>query len=378
MSDSIKIAFVFGTRPEVIKLWPLIDRLKKNESFECLILFTGQHGVVASTLFDLLSIVPDYARDFDSCRTDSMTEFLGPCLKWLQDVLHKKRPDYVLVQGDTISTFCGALAGFYSSVKVIHLEAGLRSFNSFFPFPEEMHRRAISAMASLHFAPTKFDFDNLVREGVDPKTIFLTGNTVVDALGQMQQRQREWNIAKIWTRSPFNSLGRSFVLVTMHRRENWGEGIASVLGGINDLTDLYPSVRFLLCMHPNPEIQKMVFKLCQSNANIIAIESQDYPTFIHLMDQALLVMSDSGGVQEEAPSLGTPLLILRTETERVDVLKMEGVRLVGTDSKNIINGFKELIGFKTESSPVRQFSNPFGDGRASEYIERLLLDLQRR
>ncbi|HOW26133.1 MAG TPA: UDP-N-acetylglucosamine 2-epimerase (non-hydrolyzing) [Bacteroidales bacterium] len=375
-----KLLFAFGTRPEAIKMAPLIREFRKYpDVFEMLVCVTGQHRQMLDPVLALFEIVPDI--DLDIIRPDQdLSDITSSVLKGMQGVLQKVIPDLVLVQGDTTTSMAAALAAFYRRIPVAHVEAGLRTHHMLSPWPEEMNRSIIGRIATWHFAPTARAKQNLMDENVPEDRICVTGNTVIDAL--------QWVIARLKSsgemirqmdalllRKGFDirrlDIHRRLILVTGHRRESFGEGFNNICHAISDLSLAHPDVDFVYPVHLNPHVRKPVHEILgdrTANGNVFLLEPLDYLPFIYLMSNACLVLTDSGGIQEEAPALGKPVLVMRDTTERPEALEARTARLVGTDRENIGKVVSTLLTDKNSYRAMSKAINPYGDGHASERI----------
>jgi len=356
-----RMGVVFGTRPEVIKLFPLIKIMEEDEGIELKIIFTGQHKEMAEDLFPVFQISPDYSLNIMK-EKQTLSEITERILERLDKILVKERFDLVLVQGDTTTTFVSSLVSFYHKIPVAHVEAGLRTHNRYFPFPEEMNRTLVGKLATLHFAPTKIAKENLLREGVDEKNIFITGNTIVDAVIE---------ILKIDKSLPFKiPEDRKLIVVTAHRRENWDKGLKNIALSIKEIALKFPEeVYFVFPLHKNPIVREKIVPIISNLSNVKIVEPLNYVDFIHLLKRSFLILSDSGGIQEEIPTLGKPMLLLRNETERPEAIESGFVFLVGTERERIVDEATKIIknGWKPKVK-----NNPFGDGRASERILKII------
>jgi UDP-N-acetylglucosamine 2-epimerase (non-hydrolysing) len=388
----IKILIVFGTRPEAIKMAPLVKEFQKRpDKFETVVAVTGQHRQMLDQVLELFDITPDYDLDIMQAGQD-LYDVTTRVLIGMRSVLDESRPDYVLVHGDTTTSTAAALAAFYRQIPVGHVEAGLRTFNMLSPWPEEMNRQLTGRIASLHFAPTSMSRENLLKEHVPEERIWVTGNTVIDALN--------WVVSKIMLTSEiglqllamFHSLGlpgelvsswgvpidgrkngfsRRLVLITGHRRENFGAGLEGVCQAIADLSERYPEVDFVYPMHMNPNVRKPIMALFgdgKTRGNVFFIEPLDYLPFVFLMSRSYLVLTDSGGIQEEAPGLGKPVLVMRDTTERPEALDAGTVRLVGTDRENVVREVGWLLDDGEHYAGMSKAHNPYGDGLACRRI----------
>lgn len=367
-----KVLFIFGTRPEAIKMAPLIKEIEKNENFESKVCVTAQHRQMLDQVLKIFDIQPDHDLNIMTSN-QSLFDITAKIIDQLQEVLVSEHPDLVVVQGDTTTTFVASLAAFYTRTMVAHLEAGLRSRNKFAPFPEEINRRITSTIADIHLAPTPWAKENLLRENIDPETVFVTGNTVIDALFKMVGMLKN-------SRPVFDSLfdgidfGKKVVLITGHRRENFGEGFRNICEAIRDLARTFPDAEFVYPVHFNPNVRKPVNEILHEVRNVHLLEPLDYEPFVYAMERSYLILTDSGGVQEEAPSLGKPVLVMRDTTERPEAVEAGTVRLVGTDKKKIFDGVASLFADSSEYSKMSRAHNPYGDGLASQRIVKIFTD----
>ena len=366
------ILSVFGTRPEAIKMAPVVKKLEMfPEMFNSIVCVTAQHRQMLDQVLDLFSIKPDYDLDIMKPRQD-LYDVTCNVLTGLKHVLEKARPDMVLVHGDTTTTMAASLAAYYARVPVGHVEAGLRTHNKFAPFPEEINRRVTGALTDLHFAPTEKARENLLREGVDPSSIVVTGNTVIDALLKVVRQVTEDAHLKHELDGTFSRLDaeKRLILVTGHRRENFGEGFENICHALAEIVRSRPDVEILYPVHLNPNVQEPVQRILGSGAQerVHLIEPVDYLPFVHLMNRAHLIITDSGGVQEEAPSLGKPVLVMRETTERPEAVTAGTVKLVGTNREKIIRETLRLLDDRAEYQRMSMAHNPYGDGKAGDRI----------
>lgn len=366
-----RILTCIGTRPEMVKLAPVIKALEeKPDEFESLVCFTGQHRELLAQAATVFEIQPDI--NLDLMQVDQgLAAFVGRALPALQNVLRDVKPDVVLVQGDTSTVFCAALAAYYEQIMVGHVEAGLRTDNKYAPYPEEMNRRLATRLADLHFSPTETARQALLREGVADNSIHVTGNTVIDALQWMQARLEHYqpNLSENF----LAELGdRRVVLITGHRRENFGEGFKQICGGIAAAAQKYPDVLFAYPVHLNPNVQEPVMDLLGGISNIRLLKPLDYTEFVWLMDRSYIILTDSGGVQEEAPGLGKPVLVMREVTERPEGIEAGVARLVGADMERIFQGLDELLTDPEAYAAMANVKNPYGDGHAAKRIVEIL------
>lgn len=361
---------VFGTRPEAVKMAPLVKALARREDLVGMVAVTAQHRQMLDQVLDLFEIQPDF--DLDLMRPGQHLEDLtGRVLTSLAPVLEEAAPDLVLVQGDTTTAFAAALGAFYKKIPVGHVEAGLRTHDLYNPFPEEMNRRLISQIATLHFAPTRTAAEACRRSGVPEEAIYLTGNTVIDALLEVAgrtDRNRTDDRDGHGGSQGGGSREQRTVLVTAHRRENWGEPMEQIFLAVRQLVDSRPDLRAVIPVHLNPVVQQLAQRLLGDHPRIELIRPLDYEPFVRAMKEATLILTDSGGVQEEAPSLGKPVLVLRTTTERPEAVEAGTVRLVGVNREDILSESLRLLDDPAEYARMANAVNPYGDGRASERI----------
>jgi UDP-N-acetylglucosamine 2-epimerase (non-hydrolysing) len=361
----IKISFILGTRPEAIKLAPLILMLKERSEFEVNVCATGQHKEMLYQALDLFDIKVDEDLQLMKPNQDIMA-LNANALIHISDYLKRVNPDIVIVQGDTTTVFAAALASFYNKIPVAHIEAGLRTFDKYSPFPEEMNRVLTSRLTTLHFAPTELAKQNLLKEGINSSDVFVTGNTVIDALFLIKDKIQSGLISEPhWVK---NLLSNQVILITGHRRENFGSGIKSICNAIVELSKKYPDFVFIYPVHLNPNIQEPVKSMLSAQKNISLIEPLDYVSFVALMNKCYLILTDSGGIQEEAPSLGKPVLVMRENSERPEAITAGTARLVGTDKQTIVEEVSKLIEDEFEYNSMAKSINPYGDGNACERI----------
>lgn len=360
---------VFGTRPEAIKMAPVVSALKAIEGIETLVAVTAQHRQMLDQVLDLFGIVPD--EDLDVMQPgQTLPGLFTRLLLGMTEIFERRRPDLVLVHGDTSTTFATALAAFYAKVPVGHVEAGLRTGNMHSPWPEEMNRRLATPLCSLHFAPTQAARANLLHEGITSDAIHVTGNTVIDALLEVAAKlEADESLSACAARFPFLDARRRLVLVTGHRRENFGDGFERICMALVQLAER-DDVQIVYPVHLNPNVQGPVTRILGHRPNIHLIEPQDYLPFVQLMRQAHIILTDSGGIQEEAPSLGKPVLVMRDTTERPEAVAAGTVRLVGTDADAIIMAVESLLDDDAVHASMAMAHNPYGDGHAAERIAR--------
>ena len=384
------IFITFGTRPEAIKMAPLVKEFEKQpDRYETLVCVTGQHREMLDQVLRLFEIVPQYDLNIMKHGQD-LYDVTARVLVGLRDVLKETQPDWVLVHGDTTTSMAAALAAFYQQVSVAHVEAGLRTHDPYSPWPEEMNRQITSRIATCHFSPTPLSRQNLLNEGVDEAAIAVTGNTVIDALYMVIDKikdnpaiQGEINEALLKSGLPKNMTenivspgqdGRKLVLITGHRRENFGEGFQNICNAIKTLTKRFPDVDFIYPMHLNPRVREPIRQVFGEAAgkNIFFIEPLEYLPFVYLMNRSTMVLTDSGGIQEEAPGLGKPVLVMRDTTERPEALKAGTVKLVGTDYHLIVSETSRLLEDGDYYDAMARATNPYGDGKASSRIVEFL------
>lgn len=359
-----KILLIFGTRPEAIKMAPVYQALKQYpEAFVVRVLVTAQHREMLDQVLELFQITPDDDLDI-MAQGQTLTELASRILPGVEKVIKRFSPDLVLVHGDTSTTFLASLAAYYQQIPVGHVEAGLRTFDKYSPFPEEMNRRLTGAMADWHFAPTEASRQNLLRENIAPERIFVTGNTVIDALKQTVDHTRDQlprEIASI-------PQERRLILVTTHRRENWGEPLRQVYLSLKKIVEEHPEVEIVFPIHKNPKVRDMVHDILGGMGRVHLLEPLDYAPFVQVMDRSFMVLTDSGGIQEEAPALGKPVLVLRNTTERPEAVAAGTVALVGTDGERVYQEARRLLRDKAAYEAMARAVNPYGDGEASRRI----------
>lgn len=369
----MRILFVFGTRPEAIKMGPLVSAMAKDSNFEVKIAVTAQHREMLDQVLKLFGIAPDY--DLDIMRSgQDLYDVTTKILLGLRSVLRDFEPDLVLVHGDTTTCFTASLAAFYEQVKIGHVEAGLRTGNLYSPWPEEANRKLTSVLTDIHFAPTQRAKDNLVSEGVDDSKIFVTGNTVIDALFSIKNKVLKNGDSKASLDQSFDFIDNSkkLILVTGHRRESFGDGFERICAALKEIAEEHSDVQIVYPVHLNPNVEKPVNRLLGGLDNVFLIPPQDYLPFVYLMNSSYLILTDSGGVQEEAPSLGKPVLVMRDTTERPEAVAAGTVELVGTDSKRIVEQVSRLLNDAFEYEKMTRAHNPYGDGKAVSRIISIL------
>ncbi len=356
----IKVMTIFGTRPEAIKMAPLVKELKSREEIETTVCVTAQHREMLDQVLDAFDITPEY--DLDIMKPgQSLTDITSMSLLTLDIVVKQVNPDIVLVHGDTTTTLAGSLSAFYNQVLVGHVEAGLRTYNKYSPYPEEINREITGVIADMHFAPTELAKSNLIKEGKNINNIYVTGNTAIDALST--------TIDKNYTHKVIQELGNDrIILLTAHRRENQGNNMRSMFKAIKRIVDEIEDVQVVYPIHLNPMVRDVAKEVFGNNHKIHIIEPLDVVDFHNFMNKSYIIMTDSGGIQEEAPSLGKPVLVLRDTTERPEGIKAGTLKLVGTQEEEIYSITKELLNNKSMYESMSKASNPYGDGLASKYI----------
>jgi len=361
-----KILTVFGTRPEAIKMAPLVHALEADDRFDAKVCVTAQHREMLDQVLELFEIEPDF--DLNIMKADqTLNDVTTAILSGLKPVLEDFKPDVVLVHGDTATTFAASLAAYYQKIKVGHVEAGLRTGNIYSPWPEEANRKLTSAITNYHFAPTAGSRDNLLREGVSENAITVTGNTVIDALFWVRKKLKQDSSLsnELSSRFDYLDIDKKLILVTGHRRESFGGGFERICKALRQIAMNNPDVQVLYPVHLNPNVQEPVIRLLKGINNVFLIEPQQYLPFCYLMGRASIILTDSGGIQEEAPSLGKPVLVMRETTERPEAVDAGTVRLVGTDVDLIVGQVDLLLTNSTEYQKMSRAHNPYGDGKAS-------------
>jgi UDP-N-acetylglucosamine 2-epimerase (non-hydrolysing) len=375
--NRLKVLTVFGTRPEAVKLAPVIRELKKHPTIDSIVCVTAQHREMLDQVLNLFNIEPDY--DLNLMQPDqSLAEITAAILTNLDPLLERIKPDWMILQGDTTTVSTSALLAFYRQIKVGHVEAGLRTGNKWQPFPEEINRRIASVIADLHFAPTKLNQRNLIIEGIPSEIISVTGNPVIDALKIISAEPEPSEVKRLLDELGVVDGGKRLILITAHRRENFGQPLAAICDAIAELAETYQDqVAFIYPVHLNPNVQKPVYKRLAGISNVRLIPPLDYLPLVHLMKHATLVMTDSGGIQEEAPGLGIPTLVLREVTERPEGVEAGTLKLVGTDTARIVAECRRLLDDPAAHQAMAKAVNPFGDGHAAERIVARLLQQSR-
>lgn len=362
-----KHLIIFGTRPEAIKMAPLVKEFEKHEEFETKVCVTAQHREMLDQVLDFFEIIPDF--DLDLMRPNqNLYTLTADIITGLKPVLEEYKPDYVYVHGDTSTSSVAALAAFYAGAKVCHVEAGLRTHDKWSPFPEEMNRQLTGRLADFHFAPTSASRENLLNENIRAENILETGNTVIDALIESAEKVKTFEHKEINLLKTLIDPGKRLILVTGHRRENHGQGFINICEALKEIALSNPEVQIIYPVHLNPNVQKPVYEILGNTGNIHLIEPLSYPAFVWAMNQSYLIITDSGGVQEEAPSLGKPVLVMRDTTERPEAVEAGTVVLVGTDKEKIVAEASSLLTDSERYTMMSGLHNPYGDGKACERI----------
>ncbi len=361
-----KILVVFGTRPEAIKMCPLVKELKKHKTIETVVCVTGQHREMLDQVLKVFDVVPDYDLSIMK-KNQTLFDITINVLEKIREIISDVNPDIVLVHGDTSTTFATALASFYMGIPVGHVEAGLRTYDINSPYPEEFNRQAVSAIAKYNFAPTETSKQNLIREGKNPKKIFVTGNTAIDAIKTTVKEDYE-HPELCWAKNS------KLIILTAHRRENIGEPLRNIFRAVNRIVNDYNDVKVIYPIHKNPLIRKLANEEFKNNERIHIIEPLEVIDFHNFIARSYLILTDSGGIQEEAPSLGKPVLVMRDMTERPEGIEAGTLKLVGTDEENIYEAAKLLLNNRDEYNKMSESSNPYGDGRACKKIVEALIE----
>ena len=357
----IKVISIFGTRPEAIKMAPLVKELEKRKEIESIVVVTAQHRQMLDSVLETFNIKPDYDLNIMK-QGQTLGEITTRALTGLEEVIKKEKPDIVLVHGDTTTTFAGALAAFYNGVSIGHVEAGLRTYDKYSPYPEEMNRQMVDCMTDMYFAPTLMSKENLLKEGKDESKIYVTGNTAIDAMSttvdeNYKHKELEWI-----------KPNEKMILLTAHRRENLGEPMRNIFKAVKRITDEFNDVKVIYPIHLNPKVREIANEIFDGDDKVHLIEPLEVFDFHNFQNKSYIILTDSGGIQEEAPSLGKPVLVLRDTTERPEGIKAGTLKLVGTDEETIYNETKNLLTDKIEYEKMSKASNPYGDGHASEKI----------
>lgn len=371
-----KLLFIFGTRPEAVKMAPLIKEFEKHpDHFDVKVAVTGQHREMLDQVLQFFNIKPDY--DLNLMKPNqTLFDVTADALRGMEKILEEVKPDLVIVQGDTTTVFAGALAGFYKKISVAHLEAGLRSGDKYSPFPEEINRILTGHIADYHWCPTEKARENLLAEGIKNEKIHVVQNTVIDALFLALDLLKEEGDEKYLEFFKDVDFNKKLVLVTAHRRESFGQPFENICNAVKELSTKYPDVEFVYPVHLNPNVREVVFGILSDIPNIHLMDPLDYPYMVWIMNKAHIVLTDSGGVQEEAPSLGKPVIVLRDVTERQEGVDAGTAKLVGTDKELIINATSALLDNEQEYEKMAKAVNPYGDGTTSKRIVKLLSTME--
>jgi len=371
----LKNLIIFGTRPEAIKMAPLVKEFLKHDSMSTKVCVTAQHREMLDQVLDFFEIKPDFDLNL-MLPNQNLYTLTATIITELKAVLEDFKPDYVYVHGDTTTTMAASIAAFYSGAKVCHIEAGLRTHNKWSPFPEEMNRQMTGRITDFHFSPTKTSEENLLKENVTEDHILVTGNTVIDALLFSTEKVKGLNNDEINRLKKIVDTDKKLILVTGHRRENHGQGFIDICEALKEIAETYEDVQIIYPVHLNPNVQKPVYDLLSEVSNIHLIDPLAYPAFVWLMNQSYKIITDSGGVQEEAPSLGKPVLVMRDTTERPEAVEAGTVILVGTDKEKIISETKSLLEDKQRYISMSELHNPYGDGKACQRIVEYIKELR--
>ena len=362
----IKVLSIFGTRPEAIKMAPLVKELEKRKEIESIVCVTAQHREMLDQVLEVFDIKPDYDLNIMK-KGQTLSEITSRVLLGLEEVIQKEKPNIILVHGDTTTTFAGALAAFYNSVDIGHVEAGLRTWNKYSPFPEEMNRQMVDRMTDMFFAPTEVSKNNLLNEGIEENKIYITGNTAIDAM--------KYTVKDNYSNEIFDWLGDSkFILLTAHRRENLGDPMRNIFKAVKRIVLDNEDVKVVYPIHMNPIVREIAGEILKDIDRVKLIEPLEVFDFHNFINRSYLILTDSGGIQEEAPSLGKPVLVLRDTTERPEGIEAGTLKLVGTDEETIYSETIKLLNDKEEYDKMSKASNPYGDGNASKYIVEAIIN----
>jgi len=369
----MKVIIVFGTRPEAIKLAPIIKEFEKHpDEIQLKVCVTAQHRQMLDSVLKIFDIKPDY--DLNIMRDkQTLFDITNNVLTKIKEIYFKEQPDIVFVQGDTTTTFASALAAYYLQIKVAHIEAGLRTYNKYAPFPEEINRRMVSAIADLHFAPTEQSKLNLLKENVNERDIFVTGNTVIDALFMILEKIKGKHISIEGIESS-ELENKRLILVTGHRRESFGEGFENICNALKELAESFDDIIIIYPVHLNPNVRGPVNRILGNVRNVKLIEPIGYQSFVYLMEKAYVIITDSGGIQEEAPSLSKPVLVMREITERPEAVEAGTVKVVGTQKESIVNSTRQLLLDANEYKKMSSTINPYGDGKSAQRTYKILIE----
>ena len=359
--EKIKVMSIFGTRPEAIKMAPLVKELECRKEIESIVCVTAQHREMLDQVLETFDIKPNYDLDIMK-QGQTLSDITSRVLTGLENIIKEVKPDIVLVHGDTTTTFAGALAAFYNQVAIGHVEAGLRTYDKYSPFPEEMNRQMVDCMTDMYFAPTKLSKDNLLKQNIDEKKIYITGNTAIDAMSKTVDKNYKHKELE-WIKDD-----ERMILLTAHRRENLGEPMRNIFRAIKRITDEFEDVKVIYPIHKNPKVREIAKEIFGNTNKIKLIEPLEVFDFHNFQNKSYMIMTDSGGIQEEAPSLGKPVLVLRDNTERPEGIDAGTLKLVGTNEETIYKEAKRLLTNKEEYNKMSHASNPYGDGTASKKI----------
>lgn len=365
----IKILSIFGTRPEAVKMAPLVKELQRKDEIESIVCVTAQHREMLDQVLEVFNIKPDYDLNIMKER-QSLSGITSRVLQGLEEVLLNVKPDMILVHGDTTTTFAGSLAAYYNKIQIGHVEAGLRTFDKYFPFPEEINRKLTGVMADIHFAPTQTSKKNLLNEGIKPEDIFITGNTAIDAMASTVNRNYRFETPEL---NSMDFSKKKVIMVTAHRRENWGKPLNNICRALGKVAKKYRDVEIVYLVHMNPVVRETAFDVLGDTNGVHLLPPLNITETHNLMDRSYMVLTDSGGIQEEGPHLGKPVLVMRDVTERPEAVAAGTVKVVGTDMDNIFNETCRLIEDRTLYSSMANAVNPYGDGSASSRIADAIL-----
>lgn len=362
--NKIKVMTIFGTRPEAIKMCPLVNELKRRKEIDCKVCVTAQHREMLDQVLDIFNLTPDYDLNIMKNK-QTLSTITTSVLNGLDEIFAVEKPNLVLVHGDTTTTFAASLSAFYNKIKIGHVEAGLRTYNKYSPFPEEANRVLTGHIADLHFAPTKTSKENLLKEAISENSIFITGNTVIDAMASTVEEDYVFENKEL---NKIDFKNKKVIMVTAHRRENWGKPLENICNSLKSLALEHKDVEIVYLVHLNPVVQNTAKEILQNIPNVHLLPPLDLKETHNLMNKSYLIMTDSGGIQEEAPHLGKPVLVLRGTTERPEAVKAGTVKVVGTDMDVILKLSNELITNREEYDKMSNSVNPYGDGKASQRI----------
>ncbi len=371
IKENYKVMVVFGTRPEAIKMAPVVQALKKQDAIECYVVVTAQHREMLDQVLSLFKIIPDYDLNL-MIHGQTLAGLTSKIIEGMERIFTESKPDLVLVQGDTTTAFATALVAYYHKISVGHVEAGLRTGQKYFPWPEEINRKLAGCLADLHFAPTEVSRDNLLQEGILADKVFITGNTVIDALKATVRDDYEFEDKEL--KGIFNTnKDKRLIMMTTHRRENWGEPMTQIYEALKTILEEFSDTYVVFPVHKNPTVREVVNNILGNHPRVYLVEPMDYESFINLMSKSYLILSDSGGIQEEAPSLGKPVLVVRDNTERPEAVAAGTVKIVGTSYEKVHDEIKLLLSDDSVYTKMSQANNPYGDGLASKRITEIIV-----